>query len=229
MCLLVSILHEVSEVIKVCCPFLVAGVAIVILYWTSVTYGAITLLQVMGYNDGMRLLERTQPLALIVGLPSIPVALILGQFFKWEDSLSNSLLQLTGPDTSTTQIEDLSTLPLHNEPSPPISGSRILCSALLLPTVSAIIGRAFHSIDSNLLKTILGGLSFIAVNGTINIILRRSEYFRKRHKKILDFNESNLSEFANNRPNRSRSDSDTSMAGSNTSMEMLVIESLMPM
>ncbi|KAG4074132.1 hypothetical protein HA402_014337 [Bradysia odoriphaga] len=229
MCLLVSILHEVSEVVKVCCPFLVAGVAIVILYWTSVTYGAITLLQVMGYDDGMRLLERTQPLALIVGLPSIPVALILGQFFKWEDILSNSLHQLTGPDTSTTQVEDLPTLPIHNEPSTPISGSRVLCSALLLPTVSAIIGRAFQSIESNLLKTILGGLTFVAVKGTISIILQRSEYFRKRHRKILDFNESNLSEFVNNRPDPSLTDSDTSLATSNTSMEILVIESLMPM
>lgn len=117
--LLVSILHEVREGIKVFCPFLVAGVAIVILYWTSgripfylswkssmkkenvsiaVTYGAITLLQVMGYDDGMKLLERTQPLALIVALPSIPVALILGQLIKWEDILSNSLLQFIGPN-----------------------------------------------------------------------------------------------------------------------------------
>lgn len=51
------------------------------------TYGAITVLQVMGYDDGMKFLETTQPLALVVGLPSIPVTLILGQFFRWEDML----------------------------------------------------------------------------------------------------------------------------------------------
>lgn len=95
--------------------------------------------------------------------------------------------------------------------------------------MSAIIGRAFQSIESNLLKTILGGLSFIAVKGTINIILQHSEFIRKRSKKILDFNESNLSEFLNNRPNRrSRSVSEDSEAGSNTSMELLIIEDIMP-
>lgn len=53
----------------------------------TVTYGAITVIQVMGYDDGIRLLERTEPLALVVGLPSIPVSLISSQFFRWDDLL----------------------------------------------------------------------------------------------------------------------------------------------
>lgn len=126
-------------------------------------------------------------------------------------------------------VENRSTISQLSETSTPISGSRILCSALLLPTVSTIIGRAFQSIESNLLKTILGGLTFIAVKGAVNIVLQYSDYIRKRHKKILDFNEDNLSEFVNNRPDRLRSDSGDSVAGSNASMEMLVIENLMPM
>lgn len=55
------------------------------------TYGAITVLQVMGYDEGMMLLERTQPLALIVSLPSIPVTLVLSQFFRWDDMLLKCL------------------------------------------------------------------------------------------------------------------------------------------
>lgn len=85
--IVVAVLHELNEIVKVFCPYLVAGMAVVILYWTSVTYGAITVLQVMGFDDGIRLLERTQPLALIIGLPSIPVSLILSQFFKWDDMI----------------------------------------------------------------------------------------------------------------------------------------------
>lgn len=53
--IMIAVLHELNEIIKVFCPFLVAGLAVVILYWTSVTYGAITVLQVMGYDDGIRL------------------------------------------------------------------------------------------------------------------------------------------------------------------------------
>lgn len=63
------------------------------LHFVTVTYGAITVLQVMGYEDGIRVLERTQPLALIIGLPSIPVALVLSQFLKWDDILSNIILK----------------------------------------------------------------------------------------------------------------------------------------
>lgn len=64
----------------------------------TVTYGAISVLQCMGYEDGMRFLEGTQPLALIVGLPSIPVTLILSQFFKWDEILSNTILKCMGKE-----------------------------------------------------------------------------------------------------------------------------------
>lgn len=84
---MIAVLHHINELIRMSCPFLTAGLGVVILYWTSVTYGAITVLQIMGFDDGMMLLERTQPLALIAGLPLIPVGLILSQIFKWEDMI----------------------------------------------------------------------------------------------------------------------------------------------
>lgn len=124
-------------------------------------------------------------------------------------------------------MENSSSFLRNDVESTPTSGARILCSALLLPTVSAIVGRAFKSIESNLLKTVLGGLSFIVVKGTIKMILQHSEYVRKRHKKILDYTESSLLEFVNNRANTSRSDSESSVVGSNTSMELLVVENRM--
>lgn len=126
------------------------------------------------------------------------------------------------------RMEDSSSFLQNDDVSTPVSGARILCSALLLPTVSAIVGKAFKCIESNLFKTILGGLSFIAVKGTIKIILQHSEHVRKRHKKILNYTESTLLEFVNNRRNASRSDSESSVVGSNTSMELLVVENLMP-
>lgn len=125
------------------------------------------------------------------------------------------------------QLENSSSFLLQDDAPTPISGARILCSALLLPTISAIVGRAFKSIESNLTKTILGGISFIAVKGTIKIILQHTEFIRKRHKKILDYTESNLLEFENNSENASRSDSGSSVVGSNASMELLVVENLM--
>lgn len=107
------------------------------------------------------------------------------------------------------------------------SGARVLCSALFMPTVSAIIGKAFKSVESNLLKTVLGGLSFIVVKGTLRIILQYSEFIRKRHKRILDYNESNLLEFKKNQRNSSLSDSSSSLPDSNISMELLIVENFM--
>jgi E3 ubiquitin-protein ligase MARCH5 len=40
---------------------------------------------VVGYTEGMSLMESADPLVLLVGLPVIPVLLILGKMVRWED------------------------------------------------------------------------------------------------------------------------------------------------
>lgn len=57
------------------------------LYWTAVTYGAITVLQVVGHKNGLEMLDNADPLLLIVGLPMIPVGLVLGRMVRWEDMI----------------------------------------------------------------------------------------------------------------------------------------------
>lgn len=83
--MVVGVLNEINELIKRFCPFLTAGIAVVALCWTSITYGAITVLQVMGFNEGMSFLENVQPFALMMGLPAIPVSLIMSQMIRWDD------------------------------------------------------------------------------------------------------------------------------------------------
>lgn len=41
----------------------------------------------VGYEEGMELMEQAAPTLLIVGLPSIPVFLILGKMVRWEDKV----------------------------------------------------------------------------------------------------------------------------------------------
>lgn len=57
------------------------------LYWSAVSYGAITVLQVMGHEEGKTAMEQSDPLMLLVGLPSIPCMLILGKLIRWEDAI----------------------------------------------------------------------------------------------------------------------------------------------
>lgn len=43
--------------------------------------------QVVGYQEGMGVMEQADPLVLLVGLPTIPVFLILGKMVRWEDKV----------------------------------------------------------------------------------------------------------------------------------------------
>lgn len=42
-------------------------------------------LQVLGHKEGLNVMERADPLFLLIGLPTIPVMLILGKMVRWED------------------------------------------------------------------------------------------------------------------------------------------------
>lgn len=50
--ILANVLEGVDTLIRRGSPFIAAGVLVGSLYWTAVTYGAITVLQVVGHNEG---------------------------------------------------------------------------------------------------------------------------------------------------------------------------------
>jgi len=80
-------MDSVDALISRVCPFVAAGIVVGSIYWTAVTYGAITCMQILGHKEGLRLMERTDPLFLLFGLPCIPVMLIVGKMIRWEDSV----------------------------------------------------------------------------------------------------------------------------------------------
>lgn len=41
--------------------------------------------QVVGHKKGLYVMERADPLFLLMGLPTIPVVLVLGKMIRWED------------------------------------------------------------------------------------------------------------------------------------------------
>ena len=43
--------------------------------------------QVLGHKEGLNVMEQADPLFLLIGLPTIPVMLILGKMVRWEDYL----------------------------------------------------------------------------------------------------------------------------------------------
>lgn len=65
---------------------IVAGaVCVGSLYWTCVTFGAVTIMQLVGEQQGLVLIELADPLFLLVSLPLVPVGLVLGKMIRWEE------------------------------------------------------------------------------------------------------------------------------------------------
>ncbi|XP_019865260.1 E3 ubiquitin-protein ligase MARCHF5 [Aethina tumida] len=208
--ILVLVLDTIDSFIYKSCPFLAAGIVVGAIYWCAVTYGAITIMQVIGQKEGLTIMEQADPLVLLIGLPAIPVALVLGKMIRWEDAVLNFMrkkiskvpilrnimpfrLDITHSTESGTE-SDLP--PLSN----PVSATRVLCGALLMPTIASIVGKFFFdSVKSNFHKTVLGGLAFITVKGCLRIYHKQQQYIRQCQRKILDYTQQNISTYLQNR------------------------------
>lgn len=83
----VKCLDMIDRVLNKICPLVAGGVLIGSVYWTAVTYGAVTVMMVLGHKDGLNCMEKTDPLLLLLGLPSIPFFLIVGRLIRWQDAL----------------------------------------------------------------------------------------------------------------------------------------------
>ena len=49
------------------------------------TFGAVTVMQAVGHDEGLVLMERSDPLFLLVALPLVPVVLVMGKMVRWEE------------------------------------------------------------------------------------------------------------------------------------------------
>lgn len=212
--ILVLILDSVDNFVYKGCPFLAAGIVVGAIYWCAVTYGAITVMQVVGQKEGLAVMEQADPLVLLVGLPAIPIALVVGRLVRWEDTVLHFMRTylprvplikrilpfridvsptFTRPDNSVPPITD------------PLSATRVLCGALLMPTIANMFGKLFFdSVKSNFHKTLLGGLTFIAIKGCLRIYHKQQQYIRQCQRKILDYTEANISAYLhhNRRPDQ---------------------------
>ncbi|XP_055849999.1 E3 ubiquitin-protein ligase MARCHF5 [Episyrphus balteatus] len=204
-----NVLEVFDNLIKRLSPFLAAGIFVGSLYWTAVTYGAVTFLQIVGHKKGLALMENGDPLVLLIGLPAIPVGLVLGRMIRWEDAVLRlirnrrtmarkfPLMSLIIPypdEEEEPSVQNPATPTL----SDPVSATRIFCGALLLPTISSIVGRLlFETIENTLHRTLLGGLTFITVKGILKIYLKQQQFTRKKKRKIVDYTDENIRTFVN--------------------------------
>lgn len=156
----------------------------------------------MGYDDGRRLIDETDPFLLFVGLPTIPIVLFLSKMIKWESfilrmwkerayKLPASISYFIGEPPMNGRLSGDSLLvePGLNDA---LSNTRLVCGALLLPTVSTIVGEIFFSFLSGpqWRKSVFGGLSFILVKGALRIYLKKSLYIRNSLRAVKNYQSS---------------------------------------
>merc|ERR1712226_1411426 len=93
---LVSILDSYDNTVRKISPIIVAGVCVGAVVWSSVTFGAVTLMQVVGHDEGLMLMERTDPLLILVSLTMVPWGLVSINLIRW-DNLCLRFLRRTVP------------------------------------------------------------------------------------------------------------------------------------
>nr|CAH0098497.1 unnamed protein product [Daphnia galeata] len=195
---LILVLDIADRIIYRVCPFIAAGVVIGSIYWTAVTYGALTIMQAVGAKEGLALMEQSDPLFLLIGLPTVPIMLILGRLVRWEEALLGFLnkniprVPIVKHLLPTFQIASESVRPhtQGTEPpfSDPVSATRVLCGALIFPTMAVLFGKLlFHPVRSNLQKTLFGGIAFLALKGALKIYYKQQILIRQYQRRVLDF------------------------------------------
>lgn len=123
-------------------------------------------MQICGQDEGKAAMELADPLMLLVGLPSIPLMLIIGKLIRWETQIlklwKNNyakipiLSYLIGKPADNPRDSADKILFESDSFRDPISATRMFCGALLLPTVATFVGRCFfRSVDSNVKRALL--------------------------------------------------------------------------
>ena len=163
---LVYIIELYDRFLSATSPFAAATIVIGSIYWSAVSYGAVTVMQICGQEEGKAAMELADPLMLLVGLPSIPVMLIIGKLIRWEHQILRLwrdnyaklpiLGYLIGQPAENPRESADKILFESDSFRDPISATRMFCGALFLPTVATFVGRClFRSVDSNVKRALL--------------------------------------------------------------------------
>lgn len=148
-----TIIEQVDGIVNRVSPLATAGLLVGSLYWSAVTYGAVTVFQVLGQKTGLRIIEETDPLVLFIGLPTIPLTLILAKMIRWQDYVLRAWRHLTPgmkvfkylfPEESAEHPVPLRE-PAEDSVVDATSATRIIWGALSLPSIAMFCGDIlFH-------------------------------------------------------------------------------------
>ncbi|XP_066304200.1 E3 ubiquitin-protein ligase MARCHF5-like [Branchiostoma lanceolatum] len=188
---LVKILEGVDSWLLSISPYC-AGIGFCIsVYWCSWTFGFLTVVQVMGLQEGTQTIDKADPLVAMIMLPTIPYMLILARMIPWDQYL----LRVWRRHGSKLPFIKHAPAAYAREPAEGgdgadtvKSGLRLFIGAMALPTMATICGKLFfRSVRPNWQRAILGGIFYVAVKGVVKIYYKQGQYERQANRVILDF------------------------------------------
>ncbi|KAH9282675.1 E3 ubiquitin-protein ligase MARCH5 [Echinococcus granulosus] len=189
---LLTILTVVDQAVDVSSTYVFTGAVMGCLYWSAVTYGALTVMQVCGHEAGLTAMEKMDPVVLLLGLPAIPTCLVAIHMVDWQSWLLRlwrshayklAMIQYLLPkDICRSRLEEArdsesgSTIP------------RILCTSLALPSFAVFFGRIlFGRFQSRLGQAIAGGLFYLGFTGLLHIYQREMTFLRNCRRHIVEY------------------------------------------
>jgi len=194
--LFVRILDTIDRIICKACPFIAGGILVGSVFWTAVTYGAVTIMQILGHKEGLNVMEKADPLIMLIGLPTIPIMLILGRLIRWEDAVLKfwrkhstkfPLMNLIFPNNTSEYLPRTPTV-AYSSNSDPVSFTRTIFGGLILPTIAVVCGKLlFQRINSNFHRSIMGGIAFIGLKGIFKIYYKQQQFLRQAHRQIKNY------------------------------------------
>ena len=177
------------------CPYLAGGFFVGAMYWSAVTYGAITIMQVMGNKEGLTMMEESDPIFLLVGLPTIPAGLVLAKLTRWEDYALQWWRDYLRPHLTggSSSPGGGGIVPPRIPADPaalanPVSSTRLVVGAMMMPTFATVAGQiAFRREKDNFRRTMMGGATFLLVKGLLKLYYKQQQYERQVHRQVLDY------------------------------------------
>ncbi|GAA57274.1 E3 ubiquitin-protein ligase MARCH5 [Clonorchis sinensis] len=188
------ILETMDSRTRVLSYYLAGGLVIGSFYWSAVTYGAVTVMQVLGHQKGLQQMERMDPLILLLTLPVIPVGLLVAKAVPWENCLRSLWRQYISRLSFIRWLtcKAWPRWPMREgavEPGPEgYEFPRLLCSALALPTIASMTGRlVFPRVRSDTHRLLLGGLTYLGIKGLLSVSYQEMRYMRTCHRMVKNY------------------------------------------
>ncbi|KAH8373568.1 hypothetical protein KR200_001394 [Drosophila serrata] len=210
LCRFDAFLNRLDKEYQRMCPSVLMGIVSGTVYFSGMSYGALTLLELSGNEIVLQLLQQ-DPILMMILLPSVPMMLLMSRRIHWDDVLVRWLRRRqrsrVPPEQMNALGEPLPGAPLDDDYFEELERHRGeveaaehlggvtpgFCAALSLPSIAGLLGQTLFSgiYETNKLLAIgLGGLTFVVVKGVASIYLRQAQYQHRRQRSVLNYNHS---------------------------------------